>query len=84
MKLIKFLFVLSPWTLVTDRLGPSSSSATYFLHLFPHLEIIMLPNSWGCCEDQRNDVRNMFRTDPALNVCSDIFVSHCPHGMSHA
>lgn len=65
-QLMKFLFALSPWTLVTDRLGLPSSSATYFLHLFPHLEIIsiMLLNSQRCCEDQRNDARKTFRTDP--------------------
>lgn len=73
-KLMKYLFVLSPWTLVSDRRGPSSSSATYCLHLFPHLEIIMLPNSQGCCEDQRNDVRKMFRTDSLLNVCSNFSI----------
>ena len=86
-QLMKFLFALSPWTLVTDRLGLPSSSVTYFLHLFPHLEIIsiMLLNSQRCCEDQRNDARKMFRTDPPtppLNVCSDFSNGHYPYGMS--
>lgn len=88
-QLMKFLFALSPWTLVTDRLGLPSSSVTYFLHLFPHLEIIsiMLLNSQRCCEDQRNDARKMFRTDPPtppLNVCSDFSNGHYPYGMSHS
>ena len=80
-KLASFLFVLSSWTLVSARLGPSSSSVTYFLHLFPHLEIIMLPNSQGYCEDRRimwEKVQDRLPTKHSLWF----FHSHCPYGVS--